>query len=49
MSGARQNYFGNETIEVQKVVYIQSNFAFVILNHLISHQLITIQGKVLKI
>ena len=48
MSGARQN-FCNETILVQKkVVYIQSNFAFVFLNDALPHQLVTMQGKVLK-
>ena len=32
MDGARQ-FFCNETIPVQKVAYIQSNFAFVFLNN----------------
>ena len=35
MSGARQ-YFGNVNILVQKVVYIQSNFAFVLFKQCIS-------------
>ena len=39
----------NETILVQKVVYIQSNFAFVFLNNALPHQQVTIKGKVLKI
>ena len=41
--------FCNETILVQKVVYIQSNFAFVLLHNALPHQLVTMQGKVLKI
>ena len=48
MSGARHN-FCNETILVQKLVYIQSNFNFVFLNNALPHQLVTMQGKVLKI
>ena len=48
LSGAHQK-FCYETILVQKVVYIQSNFAFVFLNNAIPHQLVTMQGKVLKI
>ena len=48
MSGARQK-FCNETILVQKVVYIQSKFAFDFLNNALLHQLVTMQGKVLKI
>ena len=48
LSGARQ-LFCNETILVQKVVYIQSNFAFVFLNNSLPHQLVTMQGKVLKL
>ena len=45
--------FLNETILVQKVVsigpYIQSSFAFLFLNNTLSHQLVTMQGKVFKI
>ena len=40
VSGARQN-FCNETILVQKVAYIQSNFAFVFLNNALPYQLVT--------
>ena len=47
VSGARQN-FCNETILVQKVVYIQSNFGYVFLNNALPLQLVTMQGKVLK-
>ena len=45
----RTSIFCNETILVQKVVYIQSNFAFVFLNNSLPHQLVTMQGKVLKL
>ena len=45
----RTSKFCNETILVQKVVYVQSNFAFVFLTNALSHQLVTMQGKVLKI
>ena len=45
----RTSFFCNETILIQKVVYIQSNFAFVFLNNALSHQLVTMQGKALKI
>ena len=38
-----------ETILVQKVVYIQSNFAFGFLNDALPHQQVNMQGKVLKI
>ena len=48
MSGARQK-FCYETILVQKVVYIQSKFASDFLNNALLHQLVTMQGKVLKI
>ena len=44
----RREHFCNETILVQKVVYIQSNFAFVFLNNALPYQLVTMQGKVLK-
>ena len=37
-------FFFNETILVQKVVYIQSNFAFGFLNNALPHQLVTTQG-----
>ena len=40
MSGARQKIC-NETILVQKVVYIQSNFAFVFLNNALPHRQVT--------
>ena len=36
--------FCNETILVQKVVCIQSNFAFLFLNNALPHQLVTIKG-----
>ena len=49
MSGARQN-FCSETVLVQKVAYIQSNFTFVFLTmRYLPHQLVTMQGKELKI
>ena len=44
----RTSFFCNETILVQKVVYIQSNFAFGFFNNALPHQLVTMQGKVLK-
>ena len=46
---AHVNFFCNETILVQKVVYIQSNFAFIFLNKAFPHQLVTMQGKMLKL
>ena len=39
--------FVTETILVQKEVYIQTNFVFS--NNALQHQLVTMQGKVLKI
>ena len=48
MSGARQKIV-IKTILVQKVVYIQSSFAFVFLNSALPYQLVTMQGKVLKL
>ena len=48
MSGARQK-FCNETILVQKVVYISSKFAFVFLDNAIQHQLVAMQGNMSKI
>ena len=44
----RTSKFCNETVLVQKVVYIQSNSAFGFLNNALPHQLVTMQGKVLK-
>ena len=41
--------FCNETILVKKVVYIQSNLAFVFFNNALPHQLVSMQGKLLKI
>ena len=43
----RTSFFCNETILVQKVLYVQSNFAFVFLSNALPHQLVTMQGKVL--
>ena len=49
LGGARQNFCNETTCRlVQKVLYIQSNFVFDFLNNAITHQLVTMQGKVLK-
>ena len=42
------NFFCNETILVQKVVYFNQILLF-FLNNALPHQLVTMQGKVLKI